>query len=102
MIMKDKAFLIAKLRVDLGLNQAEFAKQLGITRSHLSAVESGLVPVSKMIIRHVETTRNYKELIDICLEMLDKEISKDGSSHPKSICKKLENFIVSLDPPMDE
>jgi transcriptional regulator with XRE-family HTH domain len=102
MIMKDKAILIAKLRSELGLNQAEFAKRLGITRSHLSAVESGLVPVSKMIIRHVETWRDYVELLKICIDILDKETKEHGIVRSNSVCKKLENFICLINPRMDD
>ena len=95
--MKDKAILIAKLRSELGLNQAEFAKQLGITRSHLSAVESGLVPVSKMIVRHVETWSDYVKLFNICNDMLEKEIEKHGSIHKNSTFKKLNDYLSSLE-----
>jgi antitoxin HigA-1 len=53
--------LLEAIRVGEGLTQAEFARQLGISRSHLCDIEKGRKSVSLTRAAHLAKTLGYSE-----------------------------------------
>lgn len=90
--------LIKKIRNEAGLTQAEFAKEVGVSKALIAMVESGQKEVSKKLVEKVADRLNVSPMSITPFLFYDKAIDfNDLPSVEKSFIKygtKLQEYLI--------